>query len=158
MSNIKMLILDVDGTLTDGHIYMGKTGEIMKAFNAHDAVGLRLLAERGIITIILTGRESKIVTNRAKEMKITKVYQNIQNKKEKLQEIKKEFKIKKENIGYIGDDLNDYEAMKECSFKACPNDAVEEIKKICNYISPHKCKDAAVRDIIDNAILKKIEK
>ena len=84
MKAIKLLILDVDGTLTDGKIYMGENGEIMKVFNCHDAVALRKLPLLGIETIIITGRESKIVCNRAKEMNISEVYQNISDKKEKL--------------------------------------------------------------------------
>ena len=86
---IKVLFLDVDGTLTDGQIYMGNDGELMKSFHAHDAVGLRKLPKNGVETIIVTGRESKIVTNRAQEMNITEVYQNVQDKREKVAEILK---------------------------------------------------------------------
>ena len=86
---IKVLFLDVDGTLTDGHIYMGNDGEVMKAFYAHDAVGLRNLVKSGVETIIITGRESNIVNIRGKEMNISEIYQNVNNKKEKVQEILK---------------------------------------------------------------------
>ncbi len=154
MPKLKMIVFDVDGTLTDGKLYIGPTGEVFKAFNAHDAVGIRKLKEYGIISIIITGRESELVNIRAKEMNITKVYQNVQTKEEELKKAMKEFKVKKENVGYIGDDINDLEAMKKCSFKACPQDAVKEIKEICDYISPCKCNEAAVREIIDNVILK----
>lgn len=155
MNNIKLLVLDVDGTLTDGKIYMGENGEVFKAFNCHDAVALRKLPSLGIETIIITGRESKIVENRAKEMNISYVYQGISNKKEKLEEILKEKKLKYENVAYIGDDENDYDAMINCGFKACPNDAVDKIKNICDYISKKKCNEAAVRDIIDTNIIVK---
>ena len=77
MLPLKMLVLDVDGTLTDGKIYMGEQGELMKAFHAHDAQGLRKLSRLGIKTIILTGRESNIVLLRAKEMEISQVYQKV---------------------------------------------------------------------------------
>lgn len=151
---IKIIIFDVDGTLTDGKIYMGPDGEVFKAFNAHDAQGIRKLKKVGIESIILTGRISKIVENRAKEMDITKVYQDVQDKKEKVLEIAKKKKIKLQDIAYIGDDENDYEAMKICGFKACPNDAEEKIKGIADYISPRKCNEAAVREILENKIIK----
>lgn len=154
MQKLKMLILDVDGTLTDGKIYMGPNGEVFKAFNAHDAQGLRKLPEIGIETIIITGRKSEIVENRAKEMNISEVYQGVENKKEKLLELVNNKNILLENVGYIGDDENDFEAMSICGFKACPKDAVEKIKSIVNYISPRKCNESAVREIIENIILK----
>lgn len=155
MDNIKILVLDVDGTLTDGKIYMGENGELFKAFNCHDAVGIRKLPEMGIETIIITGRISQIVENRAKEMNISYVYQNVANKKEKLIEILHEKNLTYHNVAYIGDDINDYEAMINCEFKACPNDATDIIKNICDYVSPKKCNEAAVRDIIDNKIILK---
>lgn len=154
MSKLKMLILDVDGTLTDGKIYMGPNGEVFKAFNAHDGQGIRKLKKAGIETIIITGRESRIVENRAKEIDITEIYQGVSNKKEKLLELIKDKKISLENVGYIGDDENDLEAMQLCGFKACPNDAVERIKSIADYISPKPCNESAVREIIENVILK----
>lgn len=152
---IKLIIFDVDGTLTDGKIYMGPDGEVFKAFNTHDAIGIRKLKEVGIESIIITGRVSKIVENRAKEMYITEVYQDVADKKSKLLKIAKNKKIKLEDIAYIGDDENDYEAMKICGFKACPNDAVEKIKEIADYISPMKCNEAAVREILENNIFNK---
>lgn len=152
---IKLIIFDVDGTLTDGKIYMGPDGEVFKAFNTHDAIGIRKLKEVGIESIIITGRVSKIVENRAREMYITEVYQDVADKKSKLLKIAKNKKIKLEDIAYIGDDENDYEAMKICGFKACPNDAVEKIKEIADYISPMKCNEAAVREILENNIFNK---
>lgn len=148
---IKMLVMDVDGTLTDGKIYMGKSGEIMKAFSCHDAVGVRKLKEYNIIPIILTGRESEIVVNRALEMNIDGncIYQNIANKKLKLQEIIQKYEFNFDDIAYIGDDENDLECIKVCGFSACPNDAVDVIKKECKFISNFKAGDGAVRDFIE---------
>ena len=149
-----MLVLDVDGTLTDGKIYMGENGEVMKAFNCHDTLPLRELAARGIITIIMTSRTSKIVENRAKEMHISEVYQNIVNKKEKLDQLIQIKNISYSEVAYIGDDDNDYKSMINCGFKACPNDAVDKIKEIVDYISPRKCNESAVGEIIKNKLLK----
>ena len=152
MNDIKILVLDVDGTLTDGKIYMGENGEVFKSFNCHDAISLRKLPKMGIETIIITGRKSKIVENRAKEMEILEIYQGIKDKKEKLDEILKEKNLTYKNVAYIGDDENDYDAMIKCKFKACPNDATDIIKNICDYVSQKKCSEAAVREIIDTKI------
>lgn len=153
MLPLKMLILDVDGTLTDGKIYMSNSGELMKVFHAHDAQGLRKLPPLGIKTVILTGRKSEIVTYRAEEMEISEVYQDVKDKKQKVIELLASHCLKSEEVGYIGDDENDLEAMQLCGFKACPNDAVERIKKIVDYLSPYSAKDAAVREIIEHVIL-----
>ena len=149
-----MLVLDVDGTLTDGKIYMGENGEVMKAFNCHDVIPLKKLPKMGIRTIIMTKRNSNIVSNRAKEMNISEVYQNVENKKEKLDELLQQKKLTYKEVGFIGDDENDFEAMINCGFKACPNDAVDIIKNIVDYISPNKCNEAAVGEIINNKLLK----
>lgn len=152
---IKIIILDVDGTLTDGKIYMGVNGEIMKAFNTHDAVGIRKLPSRNVLSIIITGRESQITLNRANEIGINEVYQNEINKIVRLEKIVKEKNISYDEIAYIGDDENDLECMKKCGFTACPNDAVEIIKNNCNYISKFNGGSGAVRDIIEYLINEK---
>ena len=146
---IKIIAMDVDGTLTDGKIYIGDNGEIMKAFSVKDGLGLTNLKKYNIIPILITGRNSKIVTNRALELGITEVYQNITNKGELINNIILKYKIESNEIAYIGDDINDYEAMMKCEFKACPLNATEEIKEISNYVSKYNSGDGAVRDIID---------
>lgn len=152
MSNIKLLVLDVDGTLTDGKIYIGNNGEIIKAFNAHDAVGVRKLHNCGIETVIITGRKSKIVDIRAKEMGILELYQGIDEKEKKLEEIVIQKKLNYKDVAYIGDDENDYNAMKKCGFKACPKNAVKKIKEIADYVSPCNCDESAVREIIEKIL------
>ncbi len=153
MEHIKMVVLDVDGTLTDGKIYMGDNGEIMKVFNCYDAVALRKLPPMNIETVIITERESKIVTNRSNEMNISEVYQNVSDKKEKLDELLNQKRLSYYNVFYIGDGENDYEAMLNCGFKACPNGASDSIKAICDYISPNKCSEAAVSEIVNKFLI-----
>lgn len=143
---IKILFLDVDGTLTDGQIYMGNNGELFKSFHAHDAEGLRKLPKNGIKTVIITGRESEIVNIRAKEMNITEVYQKIKNKEELVEKILKEKNIKKEEAAYIGDDENDYDSMLLCGHIGCPKNAVPKIKEIANFISNYDGGYGAVRE------------
>lgn len=149
MNKIKLIVFDVDGTLTDGKIYIGPSGEVMKAFCAHDAIGVRKLSNYGIVPIIITGRESNIVNIRAKEMNVDEVYQNVDDKLKKLSEIVSKKKINYDEIAYVGDDENDFECMDKCGFCACPSDAVDKIKEKCDYISKYKAGEGAVRDIVE---------
>ncbi len=149
---IKAVCFDVDGTLTDGHIYIGNNGEVMKAFYAHDAVGVRALVKNGIVPIIITGRESNIVRIRAREMNIEDVYTDVQDKKEVLTKILDEKEISLEETAFMGDDLNDLEAMKICGFVACPEDAVGEVKEIANFVSKYKGGFGAVREFCDHIL------
>lgn len=142
--------MDVDGTLTDGKIYMGNNGEMCKAFNIKDGYGIHeLLPLHEIKTVIITGRNSKIVENRCKELEIDYIFQNIKDKKAKILELSKELECKLEEMAYIGDDIIDLEAMKICGLKGCPNDAVGEIKEVCNFISLKNGGEGAVRDFIE---------
>lgn len=149
---IKLFIMDVDGTLTDGKIYMGQDGEIMKAFCAHDAIGVRKLPSYGITPIVITGRESQITVNRAKEMNITFVFQNVSNKILKLEEIVRQFQVNYDEIAYVGDDENDLECIKLCKYKCCPNNAIEAIKQECNIISKYDGGNGAVREIVEKIL------
>lgn len=150
MYNIKYLVMDVDGTLTDGKIYMGNQGEVFKAFNIKDGCGINdVLRQKGIEPIIITGRGSEIVLNRCKELKITRVYQGIHNKLNKLYEITD----KLNTVAYIGDDINDLSCMipiKEAGgLVGCPKDAANQVLAISDYVAEHNGGDGAVRDFIE---------
>lgn len=146
---IKMLIMDVDGTLTDGKIYISSEGEIMKAFNVKDGLGIVKLHKEGIVPVIITGRNSEIVTQRAKELNISYVIQGIHDKVKELKAISKEFNFELDEIAYIGDDENDIECMKLCAFKGCPSDAVDSVKEVSNYVCKRSGGDGAVREFIE---------
>ena len=104
---MKMLVMDVDGTLTDGKIYMSATGEAFKAFNIKDGYTIYTLDKIGIIPVIITGRESQIVARRAEELKIKEIHQGVGNKLAKLQEVAARHGVSMDEIAYIGDDYND---------------------------------------------------
>lgn len=147
---IKYLIMDVDGTLTDGKIYMGNNGEVMKAFSVKDGFGIHdILISAGIIPIIITGRKSDIVELRCKEIGISQVYQCVSNKPEKLKEISNTLN----EVAYIGDDINDLNAMQMVKYEGgiigCPMDAADEVKSIANFVSEKNGGDGAVRDFIE---------
>ncbi len=156
---IKVLIMDVDGTLTDGKLYIGAEGEMFKAFSSKDGHGINvLLRQAGIIPVIITGRKSAIVERRCQEIRIDHVYQGIEDKKAKLEELVQVLNVKKEEIAYIGDDINDLECMKECALIGCPSDSVMLIKEIADYICERKGGDGAVREFIDYILRKDSKK
>lgn len=143
--NIKLVITDVDGVLTDGGMYYSSKGESLKKFNTRDSMGMELLRKINIPTVLMTRENSIIVKKRALKMK-TDLYMKIQNKKEYLDIICKKHKIKSNNIAYIGDDINDLEIMKSIGISAAPNDAVEEIKLISDYVCKLKGGEGAFRE------------
>lgn len=147
--NIKMLVMDVDGTLTDGNIYIGNNGELMKAFNVKDGYAISKLKNYGIEPVIITGRKSDIVQTRAKELRITELYQGVENKVEKLKSITEALNVKPEEVAYIGDDMNDLECIRYCRVTGCPSDAVEEVKQEVRYICKHNGGKGAVREFIE---------
>lgn len=150
MKKIKYLVMDVDGTLTDGKIYMGNSGEVCKAFSIKDGCGIHDIAiPNGLIPVVITGRSSNIVSNRCKEVGITDIYQGISNKIEKLISITDDLS----SVAYIGDDINDLSCMeaikKAGGLVGCPKDAVKRVQKFADYIAEHNGGDGAVRDFIE---------
>lgn len=148
--NIKYLVMDVDGTLTDGRIYMGNDGEIEKAFNIKDGCGIHdILIPAGITPVIITGRSSSIVDNRCSELGIKEVHQGVSNKIEKLLTITDNLS----SVAYIGDDINDLSCMllvKEAGgIIGCPKNAVKRVRELADYVADHNGGDGAVRDFIE---------
>jgi 3-deoxy-D-manno-octulosonate 8-phosphate phosphatase (KDO 8-P phosphatase) len=147
---IKYLVMDVDGTLTDGKIYMGNNGEIMKAFDIKDGCGIHDIAiPAGIVPVIITGRSSKILENRCKELGIENLYQGIRNKIEKLLTITTDFST----VAYIGDDINDLSCMEPVKtaggLVGCPADAVKKVVDIADFVSTRNGGNGAVREFIE---------
>tara|TARA_Y100000996_G_scaffold408538_2_gene387757 strand:- start:11 stop:541 length:531 start_codon:yes stop_codon:yes gene_type:complete len=153
-SDVKIIISDVDGVLTDGGMYYGENGEIMKKFNTKDGMGVEL-SRKEIKVVLMTKEESKIVLKRAKKMKVDKTYIGVEKKEKLLPEICKIYKITKEEIAYIGDDMNDYNIMKEVGFSITPNDGINNIKKISNYICKLNGGEGVLREAIDLILFNK---
>ena len=154
MSNIKYLVMDVDGTLTDGKVYMGNDGELCKAFNIKDGCGIHdILIPAGIIPVIITGRSSRILENRCRELGIEALQQGIRNKIEKLDEMLKESVFSYENVAYIGDDINDLTCMrmikKAGGLVGCPADAVKTVISLADFVSSKNGGYGAVREFIE---------
>ena len=125
---IKLFVMDVDGTLTDGKINMGPEGELFKSFNIRDGYGINeMLPAHGIVPAIITGRTSTIVENRAKELHVKELYQGRHDKLNTLKELMQKYDCQKENVAYIGDDILDIVCMKECGVIGCPSDACQQV-------------------------------
>ena len=151
---IKYLIMDVDGTLTDGGIYYDNHGNELKKFCTKDGSGIVMARAAGILLIVITGRESPSTKKRMAELGVVNLYQNVKNKVEWLKVWMLENDVKKDEIGYVGDDLNDLAPMKICGFVACPADAVEDVKKIADYISVAKGGHGVIRDVVRELLVK----
>ena len=154
---IKYLIIDVDGTMTDAGIYYDDHGNELKKFCTRDAAGFFAAKQAGIKVMVLTGRECQAVTRRMTELKVDFLYQNIKEKADFLKRFMEEQKVQKEELAYLGDDLNDFPGMHLAGFIGCPKDACEEVRNVADYISTEKGGHGAVRDIISYILKKRNE-
>lgn len=154
---IKLVLLDVDGTLTDGGIYRGNNGEELKRFNVKDGYAIVNAQKLGIEFGIITGRKSELVEIRSNELKIKYLYQGISEKTVILEEIMQKTGLKKEEIAYMGDDLNDILIMKQSGLTGAPKDAADEVIQIVDFVSEKNGGSGAVREFVEY-ILKKDRK
>ena len=155
MQQIKIVLTDVDGVLTDGGMFYSKEGDVMKRFFTRDGMGVTLLRKMGIYTIIVTKEKNEIISQWAKKMKIVKLFDGILNKETILDDIKTEFNALSSEIAYIGDDVNDLGLLKLVGVSAVPNDGILEVKKICSYQCKQNGGYGAFREFADQIILAK---
>lgn len=148
MEKVTTIFLDVDGTMTDGNIYLDNQKNELKSFNVKDGLLIAALIRAGYQVLIMTGRESQVVARRAAELGITDCYQGIKDKRSLLEKLMKKNNFTYQNLAYLGDDLNDLSVMKQVAFAGCPADAVPEIKAVADYISEFRGGRGAVRDIL----------
>lgn len=146
---IKLIALDVDGCLSDGKIIYNERGELTKEFNVKDGLGIRTWQELGGITAIITGKESTVVTQRARELKIKHVHQGIRDKGKILRDIAEREHISLDEIAAIGDDLNDLKMLTICAKSFCPADAVSHVKERVSHVLQTRGGEGAVREMIE---------
>lgn len=146
---IRMVVMDVDGTLTDGAMYYGETGEVLKRFTTRDGMGVTLLHKAGLRSAIITSERNAIVEQRARKLGITEVMMGIHDKTSALQELSQRTSIPLEHIAYIGDDVNDLHVMQICGLSGCPNDAVAAIRDVAHYRCMANGGHGAVREFIE---------
>ncbi|MCP4653656.1 MAG: HAD hydrolase family protein [Candidatus Omnitrophica bacterium] len=153
---IKLLVLDVDGVLTKGEIIYSDKGREIKIFNVKDGLGVFLLGRMGIKTVILTAKDGGIVRHRAKDMKVAEVIGGILPKEKMLPYITKKYKVKKDQVCFIADDVIDIGVLKEVGLGVAVADAASAAKRAANYITKKKGGEGAVREVID--LIFKIQK
>lgn len=141
--------MDVDGTLTDGRIYIGSDGEVMKAFDVKDGYGIVRFRQAGGVPAIITGRRSKIVEERCRELGITELQQGVSDKLGCLISLAEKYHLEREEIAYIGDDLNDLDCLHYAGVSACPADAMATVRGACTYVCTADGGRGAVREFVD---------
>ncbi|HLA28856.1 MAG TPA: HAD-IIIA family hydrolase [Syntrophales bacterium] len=146
---IRFLILDVDGVLTDRGIIIDEDGRETKRFDVRDGHGLKMLMRCDVEIILLTGRKSKVVEHRARDLGISEVYQGVWNKLEVFEEILRNKNVTAQEVAFVGDDVVDVPVLRRVGVSFATADAVEEVKKVVHYISKNPGGKGAVREICE---------
>ena len=146
---IKLLVLDVDGVMTDGSIYLDAEQELFKSFNAKDGMGISCAIRCGLQVAIITGRCSPIIRRRARELGIVEVCENVKEKRSALAELLQKYNLSLNETAYVGDDLNDLPVLTQVGLACAPADAVEEVKQVCHFVAEKKGGGGAVRQITE---------
>jgi len=152
VEEIKIIILDVDGTMTDGKLYIDNNGVETKAFNVKDGMAIAKAIQYGVKVAIITGRSSKVVEHRALELGIKDIYQGVSNKIEVLDKLLQKYGYTYENVAYMGDDINDIPAMIKSGYVGITRDAVDDIEEFAHFRSKYKGGNGAVREFIEGIL------
>ncbi len=150
---IKMVLLDVDGVMTDGGLYYSAEGMELKRFHAHDGYGVVRAREHGLLIGIISGRSSPVVTARAKVLKIDEVFQDAMDKVSAMREIQRRRHLADEEFAFIGDDLFDLPLLRIVGLSAAPPNALPDVRRAVDYVTRTAGGEGAVREFID-AILR----
>jgi N-acylneuraminate cytidylyltransferase len=149
MKNIKLLAMDVDGVLTDAGMYYSENGDELKRFNTRDGMGISLLQREGVIIAIITGENTEIIERRSKKLNIKEVFQGVKDKKEIIISLCGKYNIEREEVAYIGDDINDLEVIKFVGLGATVADGMKVVKEHSKYVTSLKGGEGAVREFCE---------
>ena len=149
LSQIRLFATDVDGVLTDAGMYYSESGDEWKKFNTRDGMGIKLLQRAGIITAIVTQERTKLVARRAEKLAIPELHQGAMDKLTVIREMAARHGLSLKQVAYIGDDVNDLEALKAVGFSASPADGLPDIVAAVDYVCQKKGGEGAVREIIE---------
>ena len=152
LHQIKAIVLDVDGVLTDGTVLLSPDGSMSRTMHTKDGYAMQYAIKQGLILAIITGGKDPQVTQRLQYLGITDIYTGSHHKMEDFTDLKYKYNLKNEDILYMGDDIPDLEILKICGVSTCPQDAVPEIKAIVDYVSPKKGGKGCVRDVIEQVL------
>ncbi|MDX1676799.1 3-deoxy-manno-octulosonate-8-phosphatase KdsC [Arsukibacterium sp.] len=148
-SNVKLLICDVDGVFSDGRIYLGNDGEELKAFHTRDGYGIKALRHAGIEVAIITGRTSAIVEQRMRSLTVSYIFQGQENKQAAFAKLQQQLALPPSQIGYIGDDLSDWQVMQHCGLAVAVKDAHPYLCQRAHYVTSLPGGFGAVRELTD---------
>jgi 3-deoxy-D-manno-octulosonate 8-phosphate phosphatase (KDO 8-P phosphatase) len=146
---IRLLVLDVDGVMTDGRIIMDHEGRETKNFNVKDGHGMKILMRYGVDVILVTGRKSTVVEHRARDLGIGEIHQGVHNKLEIAEAILRNRSMNYDHMAFVGDDIVDIPVLKRAGFSVAVADAVEDVKKCVDYVTVNKGGRGAVREVCE---------
>ena len=149
---INVVVLDVDGVLTDGKLLVTENGDQLRSFFVKDGYAMQLAVRMGLHIWVISGGRSEGVRKRLEGLGITEIHLGIKNKMEVLQNLLDQYNYSFADLMYVGDDMPDYEVMSAAGLAVCPNDAVEEIKAISHYMSPKNGGEGVVRDVLEKIL------
>lgn len=148
-TRVRLVIFDVDGVLTDGRLILGDDGQEYKAFNSRDGHGLRMLQDSGVMVAIITGRESRVVANRMRELGIERVYQGRRNKLPALTELLSDVQLPAEAVAYVGDDVVDLPVMVRVGLAIAVGDAHPHVKQHAHWVTQAHGGRGAAREVCE---------
>jgi 3-deoxy-D-manno-octulosonate 8-phosphate phosphatase (KDO 8-P phosphatase) len=149
LGQIRLFATDVDGVLTDGGMYYAESGDEWKKFNTRDGMGIKLLQRAGIVTAIVTQERTKLVARRAEKLAIPELHQGVMDKLSLIRDMAARHGLTLSQVAYIGDDINDLEALKAVGFSAAPADGMPQVAAVVDYVCQKKGGEGAVREIVE---------
>jgi YrbI family 3-deoxy-D-manno-octulosonate 8-phosphate phosphatase len=155
LRDVKLFATDVDGVLTDAGMYYGESGEELKKFHTRDGMGIKLLQAEGVITAIITMENTKIVERRGMKLGIPEIWQGAKNKVAVLSHLSEKYGISYQHMAYIGDDVNDVEALMTVGYASAPADCVKQVRRVVHYVCKKNGGEGAVREVIDKILAAK---
>lgn len=157
LRRIRIFATDVDGVLTDAGMYYSESGDELKKFNTRDGMGLKLLQGAGLVTALVTQEETKLVRRRGEKLAIPEVHQGVRDKLGRLRELCAKYDCSLDQIAYIGDDVNDLEALKAVGLSAAPADAMPAVLGVVTYVCRKKGGEGAVREVAEMILAAKAQ-
>jgi YrbI family 3-deoxy-D-manno-octulosonate 8-phosphate phosphatase len=149
LRQIRLFASDVDGVLTDAGMYYSESGDEWKKFNTHDGMGIKLLQQAGLITALVTMEQAKLVLRRAEKLTIPEVHLGVQDKLAVLRALVAKYHLTLRQVAYVGDDINDLEALRSVGFSAAPADGLPLVLRAVHYVCRKKGGEGAVREVAD---------
>jgi len=153
LKGIRLFATDVDGVLTDAGMYYSESGDEWKKFNTRDGMGIKLLQKAGLVTAIVTQERTRLVARRAEKLAIPELHQGVMDKLSVIREMAARHGISLQQVAYIGDDVNDIEALQAVGFSAAPADGLPQVLKVVDYVCRQKGGEGAVRELAEMILL-----